>query len=171
MRKLRRLFFVRSYMFMSGTLHLIHGFIGSGKTTFAKALERRTGALRLTQDEWMIAFHGTNPPEGVIDRFEGRLKGLLWQWARLTLLAGRDVILDYGFWSRASRKAIRGMAGEIGIEPVFYKTSVSREEMLRRTLARTTAMPPGTLVIDENAFNILWPRFEPMGSDEKTLEF
>lgn len=152
-------------------LHLIHGFIGSGKTTFAKQLEQQTNALRLTQDEWMIAFHGTNPPEGVIDRFEGRLKGLLWQWARLELGKGREVILDYGFWSRASRKAIRGMAGEIGAVPVFYKTSIDRDEMLRRTLARTAAMPPGALVIDENAFNILWPRYEPMGEDEEAVLF
>lgn len=156
---------------MPGTLHLMHGFIGSGKTTFAKALEHRCNALRLTQDEWMIAFHGTNPPEGVIDRFESRLKGLLWQWARLALHDGRDVILDYGFWSKASRKAIRGMAGEIGVEPVFYKTDITREEMLRRTLARTATLPAGALVIDENAFNTLWPRFEPMGEDERALTF
>lgn len=153
------------------TLHLMHGFIGSGKTTYAKQLEQQTNALRLTQDEWMIAFHGTNPPEAEFNKLESRLKRLLWRWTSAELKRGRDVILDYGFWSRASREAIRGMAGEIGIACQFYAPEVSRDEMLRRTLARTAHMPAGALVIDENAFNVLWPRFEPLGPGETAIRF
>lgn len=32
---------------------LIHGFLGAGKTTFAKRLEEEEKALRFTHDEWM----------------------------------------------------------------------------------------------------------------------
>ena len=34
--------------------HIIIGFIGSGKTTFARRLERETGAIRFTKDKWMV---------------------------------------------------------------------------------------------------------------------
>jgi hypothetical protein len=35
------------------TAHLIHGFLGAWKTTFAKKLEAELGAVRFSQDEWM----------------------------------------------------------------------------------------------------------------------
>lgn len=38
--------------------HLICGFIGSGKTTFARKLEKETGAARFTKDEWMVRLFG-----------------------------------------------------------------------------------------------------------------
>ncbi len=152
-------------------LHLMHGFIGAGKTTYARQLELKLPALRLTQDEWMIARHGTNPPADQFEKYERRLKGLLWRWAKAELAHGRDVILDYGFWSRPSRDAIRGMAGEIGVEPVFYAPRVTRDEMLARTLARTAAMPAGALFIDEAAFNLFWQRYQPLEADETAIYF
>lgn len=36
------------------TLHLIHGYLGAGKTTFARKLEIDTKALRFTLDEWIV---------------------------------------------------------------------------------------------------------------------
>ena len=43
------------------TVYLICGFIGSGKTTFAKKLEKETGAIRITKDEWLISLFGHDP--------------------------------------------------------------------------------------------------------------
>ena len=43
-------------------LHLIHGFVGAGKTTFAKKLEHFLPAVRFTHDEWMSKLYGENPP-------------------------------------------------------------------------------------------------------------
>jgi predicted kinase len=41
--------------------HIIIGFIGSGKTTFARKLEKETGAVRFTKDEWMVRVFGNIP--------------------------------------------------------------------------------------------------------------
>ena len=49
------------------TVYLICGFIGAGKTTFSKKLEKETGALRITKDEWMVRIFGNVP---VKDDFE-----------------------------------------------------------------------------------------------------
>ena len=47
---------------MTATLYLIHGYIASGKMTYAKKLEAETDAIRFTLDEWMVNFYGANPP-------------------------------------------------------------------------------------------------------------
>ena len=38
--------------------YIISGFIGAGKTTFARKLEKETGAIRITKDEWVIKNFG-----------------------------------------------------------------------------------------------------------------
>lgn len=43
------------------TVYLICGFIGAGKTTFAKKLEEKTGAVRIVKDEWSIRLIGNDP--------------------------------------------------------------------------------------------------------------
>jgi predicted kinase len=35
------------------TAHLIHGFLGVGKTTLARQLEQKIPAIRFSHDEWM----------------------------------------------------------------------------------------------------------------------
>jgi len=42
-------------------VYLICGFIGAGKTTFAKKLEEKSGAVRITKDEWSIRIIGSDP--------------------------------------------------------------------------------------------------------------
>jgi predicted ATPase len=43
------------------TVYVLCGFIGAGKTTFAKQLEAQTGAVRITKDEWLIRIVGNEP--------------------------------------------------------------------------------------------------------------
>lgn len=49
------------------TVYIICGFIGAGKTTLAKKLEAKTGAVRITKDEWSIRLIGHDP---TIDGYE-----------------------------------------------------------------------------------------------------
>ena len=44
------------------TVHLIHGYFATGKTTFAKQLAKETGAILFSFDEWyMKLFVGSVP--------------------------------------------------------------------------------------------------------------
>ena len=43
------------------TAHLIHGFLGAGKTTFARELEQNIPAIRFSHDEWMTRLYGDDP--------------------------------------------------------------------------------------------------------------
>jgi predicted kinase len=152
------------------TAHLIHGFIGAGKTVFARRLEEEQGAVRFTHDEWMHRLYGAAPPcEVFADLFE-RVEGLIWQVAERLLGLGVDVIMDFGFWSRASRDNARARVLAQGAGAVLYRVTCPEATMRERVLKRSEDVPGDSLWIDDAAFEMLRGRFEPLESDEARVE-
>ena len=79
------------------TIHLMHGFIGFGKTTVAKQIERDLHLVRLTHDEIMRERYGRNPQD-----FDTKYKivdDYIRKETERLIKQGQDVVLDYGFWS------------------------------------------------------------------------
>jgi predicted kinase len=69
-------------------LHIICGFVGAGKTTLAKKLEKQYKAIRFSTDEWMIellSFNG-NFGKKYIDS-KKRCKKFIWKLAKEILLS------------------------------------------------------------------------------------
>jgi predicted kinase len=148
------------------TAHLLYGHIGSGKTTFAKRLERDIFALRLSPDDWMVRLHGHNPPADRYREFEDQIKSIMWEIAIRLLQKEMGVILDFGFSSRASRDEARARIAEVGGEARLYHITCLKSVSRRRVLKRTQQLPEGAMYIDENAIEIIQSRFEPLGDDE-----
>ena len=148
------------------TAHLIHGFVGNGKTTYAIKLEKALPALRFSIDEWIAALYGQNPPREKFEEYHHRTANLIWSMATRALTLGQDIVLDFGFWSRASREDARKNVEKLGAEVVFYRVTCADEVMRTRVSHRTAQMPKGALQIDENALREFSERFEPMGADE-----
>ena len=146
--------------------HLIHGFIGSGKTTYATKLERELPALRFSIDEWITQLYGQNPPSDKFDEYHHRVTSLIWQVAIQALRLEQDVILDFGFWSRSSRDDARDRVEEVGAKSILYSVVCSNDVMKARTIARTEKMPEGSLYIDEVMLEELRLRYEPISADE-----
>ena len=119
------------------TLHLLCGFIGAGKTTFAKSLERDHSAVLFSHDEWMVRLYGRNPPSEHFQTYYHRVEDLIWQMASRFLALGHDVVLDHGFWSRADRDLARRKSQEIGVPAKLYFLHYSEEVMRERVLIRT----------------------------------
>lgn len=149
------------------TAHLLHGFIGSGKTIFARKLEREHGAVRFTHDEWMVRLYGWNPPEEHYAEYFIRVENLIWEEATLAVRAGSDVILDFGFWTRASRDAGRSHVDDIGAVARFYSVSCPQRIMRARALERSKSPAVDSLWIDAPGYDKLMARFEPMQDDEE----
>ena len=55
---------------------------------------------------------------------------------------------------------------EIGVPCRIYELRCTVKEARERVLARTAALPPGTLEITGATFDDLLLRFEPLGVDE-----
>lgn len=151
------------------TVYLVYGFTGAGKTTFAKALEQDTGAVRFSADEWMARLHGSNPPAEKFQEYCDSIGELIWDMAALFLKRGHDVIMDMGFWSRFSRDQGRAFAAKHHADAKLYAVTCSEDVMRKRVLKRTSELPFGELVIDENAFELFKTRFETLGADEEHI--
>jgi predicted kinase len=144
---------------------MVHGYLGAGKTTFAKRLETQLPAVRFSPDEWLVTLYGHDPPA---EHFEDYLKRVFDithdTWPKVTR-AGLDVILDFGFWSRRLRDQARRMAAELGATTRMYALRCSEETARQRCLARNLDLG-GSLFIAPETFHVLRARFQPLGADE-----
>jgi predicted kinase len=150
-------------------LHLMVGLPGSGKTTWARAIAAETGAVRFTPDEWHIRLFGADFPHPDHDRRHDAVEAIMWDMAEVLLERGLDVILDFGFWSRAERDDFRSRAAGLGARCHIHYAAVNETELLARVAARNTAAPPAAFIIPEAMLRQWAAVFEPPTGDE--LEF
>src|SRR5437764_613569 len=147
--------------------HIVIGFIGSGKTTFARKLESETGAVRFTKDEWMVRLFGNTPPKDKFEEYDNRMASLAADMALACLKAGIDVIIDEGFWVREQRDEIREKVKKVGATPKVYYLKVPLEVMKARTLKRSEYPPIDSFTIDEESYDHYWKFFQPPDGDEE----
>ncbi len=146
------------------TMHLTVGLPGVGKTTLARELERASGALRLTPDEWMVPLFGLRWADfaGKRDVLEGRL---VWVGHQV-LRAGVSVILDFGCWSPDERYALRAIADLAGADFQLHYVTLPEDERRKRATARWRKAPQETFEMnleDHERFNA---QFTPPTLDE-----
>lgn len=148
-----------------GTAHLVHGALGAGKTTFARALEARLPAVRFTHDQWMVALYGADPPADRFPELAGRVHAVLEPlWTRCLAL-GLDVVLDLNFWSRAQRDETRRRVQALGGRHRLYHLALPDEVAWARVARRNEE--PGALFIARSTFELLRGRCEPLEGDEE----
>lgn len=148
------------------TLFLMCGLPGSGKTTLAQQLERKYRALRLTPDEWVVRLFGDSPPPPTLDWCRAPVESVQWSVAARALSLGVNVILDFGFWSRAEREDYRARAEALGARSELYFLDAPRQVLWSRLEARNAALPPYMFRVSEEQLNEWWGIFEPPTSDE-----
>jgi len=124
---------------------LIVGLPGAGKTTRAKELETSASALRLTPDEWQIALFGDQNPPDKRDLVEGKLVQLGMRAAEL----GTNVVLDFGFWGKDERSALRWIARAVGARSRVVYLPIDHEEQRSRVVTRFATAPDQTFQMSE----------------------
>lgn len=126
------------------------GLPGAGKTTRARELERQYQAIRLTPDEWITASLGDQPTYEALDAARGPTELQLWRLAARLLSLRIDVILDFGFWSRAEREEYRDRAAAIGAGSEVHFIEATPEVLRDRLANRRVNRPVDMfLVTDE----------------------
>lgn len=149
------------------TIHLICGFMGFGKTTYAKKLALRNQAVRLTPDEWINRLYGRRP-----DNFEEKMQAvddLIWNMTSEFIHSGRSVILDYGFWTKEEREKATQKALSLTEHVLWHQMECSMAVAKTRVLSRSDE-DSESLFIDEKCFNEKVKLYEPISKDEPFLK-
>ena len=131
---------------MAPTLHLLVGLPGAGKTTLARQLEERYGALRLTPDEWMHPLFGVGAYEDKRAVLEHQL---LWDVAARVLALGNNVVLDYGFWSQEERELYRARGQALGADVQLHVLDLPLDELWARLERRNANLPPRSFAVSQ----------------------
>ena len=152
------------------TAHMIHGYLGAGKTAFAQRLEQELPAIRFTHDEWMARLYGIDPPVEHFADYGSRVSAQIDSlWSRCLQL-GLDVVLDLNFWTRRDRDATRMKARSLGAAVRLYRLTCPDEVAWRRIERRNASLGGSSLFIARNTFEVLRAKFEPLDPDEEWEE-
>lgn len=147
-------------------VYLLCGKTGSGKTTFARTLEQERGAVRFSADEWMIRLFGHHMERALFDARLRDCKTLIYDITERITRVGVDVVLDFGFWSRAERDAARARISSSGAAFVLYFFDATDDVLKERLKARNTDLPVGMFEITGEMFEDFARQFEPPAEDE-----
>jgi predicted kinase len=152
------------------TVHLICGSTGAGKTTYAIALAARTGAVRLSIDEWMATLFIADRPvppsvEWAVQRLE-RCERQMWALAEQLIERDVDVVFDVGLSTRDQRERWRMLVAQTRAESKLHYLDVSVDTRRARVLGRGPQTRPQSFEINHSMFDAMEQYFEPPTDDE-----
>lgn len=120
----------------TSVLHLIAGSTGAGKTTYARALSDRLGALHLSIDQWMSTLFGPDqpvPPDfGWMVARTARCEAQMWSLISQSARLGIPVVADCGFIRREHRERWLQRATNAGVEVSLHHLDVPADVRWRR---------------------------------------
>lgn len=151
------------------TLYVLVGLPAAAKTTRARELAREHPSLRLSTDEWMIPLFGESDAAGKRDVLEGRLIAT----ALRVLELGTSVVLDFGFWGRDERSALRWLAQCAGASCVVVYLPVDDLVQRQRVDERYVTPPEHTFPVsadDLAGYRTLFEVPRPDELDDSALD-
>jgi predicted kinase len=154
-------------------VHLVCGSTGAGKTTYARQLSRRLGAVRFSIDEWMTTLFWKDTPQPLEPAWSmERVERCLMQiWVLTSQIAARGVpcVLDVGLGQAQSRARFVGLAGEAGLSAQLHFVDAPADERWRRVQERNArGGAQGSLPFDvtREMFDFVETMWEPPTDQE-----
>lgn len=147
---------------------LICGKICVGKSTYAEKIRAENNAVLLSVDEIMLAVFGQYAGEKH-DEYVKNVKKYLFEKSLEFLQSGADVILDWGFWTKAERDFAKDFYTGRGIPCELHYIGVDgdlwRERISQRN-GEISAGKSGAYFVDENLLKKFEQGFEPPNKEE-----
>ena len=152
---------------MKATLHLMVGLPGSGKTTYAKRLEKEISAVRFSPDEWQIKLFGNDINDPEHDRRHTAVEEIMWDCAERLLKQNVSVILDFGFWSAEERLALCKTAKSLNVNFAVHFMDVPKDELLKRISFRNQNENEISFTVLPHHIDEWYACFESVTNDER----
>lgn len=147
-------------------VYLVCGFIGAGKTTFARKLEENTGAVRITKDEWSIHLIGNDPTIDGYAEWDIKIVELSRNFAFQLVEKGIDVIIDEGFWEKETRANMKKRIEALGAKEVLYYLDTPIETIRERVVERNSNPTKDSFKISSEMLDNYLTYWQPPGEDE-----
>lgn len=157
-----------------GTVVLMCGLPGAGKTTYAMELVRR-GYVRLSIDEVVWQRLGGRDAGRVLepeafDQLKEEVRSEQRQQLVELMLAGRDVVVDYSFWSRAARDDYKALVERHGCRWELVHLKAGRSLLEHRLKARNGEEGANSVTVDDKLLLRYLEQFEePNGEGEHVV--
>lgn len=119
-------------------LIIVCGLPGSGKTTHARLLQGKLGAIRFSPDEWMDALSLDLYDEGS----RSKIEALQWKFAQELLTLGLTIIIEWGTWARSERDTLRLRARALGAAVELHYLAAPADVLFDRIQRRGMEKPP-----------------------------
>jgi predicted kinase len=150
----------------TGTLILICGLPGAGKTTLAKRLETERNAIRFCPDDWIYAFLKNPKDIPEMDRLRDPVEQQLWKSAQRLLQLGVTVVMENGFWPDWERAHYRDKARELGANVELHYCSAPHEELWKRIQKRNADPNDTSFELTETNLLKFEKKFNPPTASE-----
>lgn len=151
----------------AGLLTFFCGKMGAGKSTRAARLAARTGAVLVSEDEWLAAHYPDD-----IQTFEdylslaARVRPFIKAHVQRILRTGTDVVMDFPANTARQRAWFVALCAEIGCDHRLVFLDVSDERCLKQIAQRREAQPERAAFDTEATFRHVTSFFEPPSADE-----
>lgn len=155
-----------------GLVVMLCGLAGSGKTTYARALERR-GYTRLSIDEVVWARIGRDAADlgpAEYERLRSAAEQELWGELIRLLKERRPVVLDYSFWSRATRGRYKALVEGHGCRWELIRLKAGLDTLRRRLAIRNARDDANSVTVSAELLDRYFAGFEePVGEGERVI--
>ena len=141
---------------------LICGKIASGKSVYAEQIKQQENAVLLSVDELVLSVLGSDLGEKH-DEITARIQAYLFAKSVEIIRAGTNVLLDWGFWTKAKRQAARAFYESRGIACELHYIDVPDAVWHRNIAIRNQAVLDGktdAYYVDEGLMLKLQSLFE-----------
>jgi len=119
-------------------VYILCGKICSGKSTYSQQLRKSKKAVILSVDDITLTLLGQNGGY-TLDVYVEKLEQYFFQKSVEIVETGINVVLDWGFWTKAERDFAKEFYGSRGIEYEFHYISINDEEWYRRLEKKSDA--------------------------------
>lgn len=149
------------------------GVCGSGKTTYAKKKEQE-GYIRLSIDEEMWKLYGRKGidyPEEQYEKLSEQVEAALQKKLLSLIQQGKDVVIDFSFWSKENRNFYKELIQKAGAETELVYMKASKELLQKRLYKRNQVLNANSpFVITDEILEHHYHAFqEPCGEGEKVI--